>query len=66
MGCSPFFAVTGVHPVLPLDIVEATWLVKYPGRMLTTEEVIGYRARALAKHSSDVAQLRSKLHEIKV
>ncbi len=66
MGCSPFFAVTGTHPVLPLDIVEATWLVKYPGHMLTTEEVIGYRARALAKHLSDVAQLRSKLHEIKV
>ncbi len=34
--------------------------------MLTTEEVIGYQARTLAKHSSDVAQLRSKLHEIKV
>ncbi len=66
MGCSPFFAVTGTHLVLPLDIVEATWLGKYPGHMLTTEEVIGYQARAWAKHLSDVAQLRSKLHEIKV
>ncbi len=34
--------------------------------MLTTEEVIGYWACALAKHSSDIAQLHSKLHEIKV
>ncbi len=56
----------GVHLVLSLDIVEATWLVKYPGCMLTTEEVIGYWACALAKHSSDVTQLCSKLHKIKV
>ena len=66
MGCSPFSTVTGVHPVLPLDIVEATWLVKYPGHMLTTEEVIGYWACALAKHLADIAQLQNKLHEIKV
>ncbi len=53
-GCSPFFLVTGAHPVLPFDIVEATWLVKLPDRVLTTEELIGYRARALAKHRDTV------------
>ncbi len=24
--------VTAAHPVIPLDVVEATWLVKLPGR----------------------------------
>ena len=31
-GCSPFFMTTGAHPILPLDIQEATWLVEIPGR----------------------------------
>ena len=28
LGCSPFFMFTGAHPVLPLDIQEATWQVE--------------------------------------
>ena len=38
-GCSPFFMITGAHPILPLDACEATWLVKLPDRVLTTEEL---------------------------
>jgi hypothetical protein len=49
--------VTGSHPILPLDIEEATWLVELPGRVLTTAEVIGYRAQALAKHFTHVEQM---------
>jgi hypothetical protein len=60
-GCSPFFMVTGAHPILPLDVEEATWLVKLPDRMLTTEELIGYRARALAKHRIHVAEMRERV-----
>ena len=41
-GCSLFFMVTGTHPILPLDVREATWLVKLPDCFLTTEELIGY------------------------
>jgi len=40
-GCSPYFMVTGAQPTLPLDIIEATWLVKYPERMLSRSELIG-------------------------
>jgi hypothetical protein len=25
MGCSPYFTITGAHPILPFDIVEATY-----------------------------------------
>jgi len=60
-GCSPFFMVTGVHPTLPLDVQEATWLVDVPGRILSTAELIGYRARALAKHRQHVIDMRNRI-----
>jgi Integrase zinc binding domain/RNase H-like domain found in reverse transcriptase len=64
-GCSPFFMATGAHPVLPLDIQEATWLVELPGRTLTTAELIGYRARALAKHRQHVIEMRARIDKRK-
>lgn len=64
-GCSPFFMVTGAHPVLPLDLIEATWLVKLPGRVLTDEELIGYRAKALAKHRDHVEEMRRRVDKSK-
>ena len=64
-GCSPFFMVTGAHPILPLDIQEATWLVDLPGRMLTTAELIGYRAKALAKHRQHVIEMRKRIDQSK-
>ncbi len=65
LGVHPFFLVTGAHPVLPFDIVEATWLVKLPDRVLTTEELIGYRARALAKHRDTVEEMRARVSKNK-
>jgi hypothetical protein len=61
-GCSPYFMITGAHPTLPLDIIEATWLVKLPGKILTTEELIGFRAQALAKHVQHVADMRKRIN----
>ena len=43
--------VTGAHPTIPLDVTEATWLVELPNCALTDDELIGYRAQALAKHT---------------
>ena len=62
-GCSPFFMVTGAHPILPLDIQEATWLVELPGRVLTTAELIAYRAQALAKHRQHVIEMRKRIDQ---
>lgn len=64
-GCSPFFMVTGAHPILPLDIQEATWLVELPGRVLTTAELIGFRAKALAKHRQHVMEMRARVDKRK-
>ena len=63
LGCSPFFMVTGAHPILPLDIQEATWLVDLPGRVLSTAELIGYRAKALAKHRQHVIEMRHRIDQ---
>ena len=66
LGCSPFFMTTGAHPILPLDLVEATWLVSMPNRPLTTTELIGYRARALAKHKEHVDEMRARVSKEKI
>ena len=55
LECSPFFMVTVAHPTIPLDVTEATWLVELPDHVLTDNELIGYRARALAKHKIHVS-----------
>jgi hypothetical protein len=65
LGCSPYFMVTGAHPILPLDIEEATWLVELPGRVLTDSEVIGFRAQALAKHIQHVQEMRQRVDHAK-
>jgi hypothetical protein len=65
LGCSPYFAVCGAHPVLPLDLEEATWLVEWPDAVLSTDELIGLRARALAKHTYHVDEMRERVHKIK-
>ena len=65
-GCSPYFMVTGAHPILPLDTVEATWLVKPPSGVMTEIELIGLRARALAKHSTHVAEMRRRIDKDKL
>jgi Integrase zinc binding domain/RNase H-like domain found in reverse transcriptase len=61
MGCSPYFAVTGTHPILPLDIAEATYLVPPPTSILSTTDLIASRAIALQKRKSHLSALHSKV-----
>src|ERR1700677_4101809 len=62
MGCSPYFAVTGVHPVLPFDISEATYLQPTPTSILSTTDLIARRAIALQKRSENIEKLYSKVY----
>ena len=62
LGCSPYFAVTGSHPILPFDFKEATYLISPPHSLLTTEELIARRATALQKRADDVDRLRSAVY----
>ena len=65
LGCSPYFALTGAHPVLPFDIMQATWLMQIPGHILSTTELIGLRARALALHADRVKDIMERIDEKK-
>jgi len=64
--CLPYFMVIGVHPMIPLDVVEATWLVKYPERMISSAELIGLQALALAKHAEHIEEMRQRVSREKI
>jgi len=66
MGCSPYFAVTGTHPILPLDIAEATYLLPPPSTPLSTTELIVTRAIALQKRRAHLSTLHSKVMAARV
>jgi hypothetical protein len=57
MGCSPYYAATGTHPLIPLDILEATYLQPAPESVMSTTDLIVQRAIALQKRSEDLAKL---------
>ena len=40
MGCSPYYAATGTHPLIPLDILEATYLQPAPESVMSTTDLI--------------------------
>jgi hypothetical protein len=66
MGCSPYFAVTGAHPILPFDIAEATYLQPPPTSVMSTTDLISRHAIALQKRSADVNQLYSKVYQARL
>ena len=55
MGCSPYFAVTGTHPLFPFDIVEANYLLPSPESLLSTTNLVVCHAVALQKRQEDLA-----------
>jgi hypothetical protein len=63
MGCSPYFAATGTHPIIPLDIVEASYLQPPPDTALSTTDLMARRAIALQKRSEDLSKVYSKVFE---
>jgi hypothetical protein len=63
MGCSPYFAITGAHPILPFDIAQATYLQLPPTSVMSSTDLISHRAIALQKHSANVNTLYSKVYQ---
>ena len=49
LGCSLFYIMTGTEPLLPMDIVEALYLLLPPDSVLSTTALIAQRAIALQK-----------------
>jgi len=63
MGCSPYFATTGTHPLLPFDIAEANYLLPPPDAILSTTDLIVRRAIALQKRRPQLSELNTKVYE---
>src|SRR5262245_29305971 len=63
MGCSPYFAVTGVHPLLPFDFIEATYILPPPDLALSTEDLITRCAITLQKRSEDLTCIYSNVYK---
>ena len=66
MGCSPYFAATGTHPLLPIDISEANYLLPPPESTLTTTDLIARRAITLQKRRDQLAKLQDKVYSARV
>lgn len=57
-GYSPYYMVHGVHPLLPFDILEATYLSPKQDFGMSTEALVALRAQQLAKRPEDIAAMR--------
>ena len=66
MGCSPYFTTTGTHPLLPLNITKATYLLPPPDTPLSSTNLIAQRAVALQKRRSHLAALASNIYAAQI
>lgn len=66
MGCSPYFAATGTHPLLPFDIAESNYLLPPPESVLSTTDLIARRAIALQKRYSHLSKLHSTVYNARI
>jgi hypothetical protein len=66
MGCSPYFATTGTHPLLPIDIAEANYLLPPPESTLTSTELITRRALTLQKRREQLTTLHDKVYSARL
>ena len=57
-GYSPYYMAHGVHPLLPFDILEATYLAPKQDFGISTAELISIRARQLSKRPEDLERMR--------
>jgi hypothetical protein len=66
MGCSPYFTITGAHPILPFNIAKATYLQPPPTSIMSSTDLISCHAITLQKHSADVNALYSKVYQARL
>ena len=62
-GFSPYYLLHGVHPVLPCDLAEVTFLAPQFKTLMTDEELLAARIRQIAKMPEDVLRARETLRK---
>ncbi|KAJ8462647.1 hypothetical protein ONZ51_g10761 [Trametes cubensis] len=55
-GFSPYFLLHGVHPVLPMDLRESTFMVEGFRRNMSHADLLALRIRQLERRPEDVAR----------
>jgi hypothetical protein len=63
MGYSPYFTTHSLHPILPFNIDEATYLLPPPNKVLTTKDLIVCQARQLQHWLTNIDNLCKKVHQ---
>ncbi|KAH7918850.1 hypothetical protein BV22DRAFT_1023931 [Leucogyrophana mollusca] len=63
MGCSPYFAVTGAHPILPLDICEETYLQPPPDNIISSMDLIVRWVIASQKQRAQMEIIHLKVYQ---
>jgi hypothetical protein len=66
IGCSPYFAITGAHPILPFEIAKATYLQLPLTSVILTTNLISHRAITLQKCSANINALYSKVFQARL
>jgi hypothetical protein len=61
VGYSPFYMVHGVEPILPFDVVEATFLLPKLDKLVTREELVAIRTRQLEKRQEDLELIKGRV-----
>jgi len=62
-GFSPYYLLHGVHPLLPCDLAEATFMIPRLKEGLSDVDLIIARTRQIAKMPEDLARAKSTLEK---
>jgi len=60
-GLTLYYAAHGIEPLLPFDIMEATFLIAPIFMPLSTADLLAVRARMLQKHNEDLAKIHERV-----
>lgn len=63
MGCTPYFAAHGFECTLPVDIVEASYLMPPIENVMSTSHLIAWRLRMIQKQEDDLEALRLRVSD---
>jgi hypothetical protein len=58
--------VIGTHPLLPIDIAEANYLLAPPDSVLSTTDIIARRAITLQKQRNQLLKLKSQVYVARI
>lgn len=60
-GYSPFYLIHGIHPVLPMDLSDATFLVEGYRSGMSSAELLALRMRHLERRPEDLSRAAAAL-----